>query len=326
VGGARVEAAHGGDADIVTTADSAGNFRLAGLSAQEYVIRTFKDGYNVRNRDVLMVADARVDIAMARNRVAVIGSVTEVACTTTIDGVRVEVIDGPDAGKSGISGSSRYEISDVSWGSFRVRASRVGYSPAEMSLNVPPPFPISGATVRADFQLPSLVPRFSVTGDLRNRMVERGGSVNGALVEITGGQNVGRSTTSANGAYRFENLISGPTPLRISHPDYLTEVLEGPRVCDGDMRYDVRLTPTDATLNGIVSDARTGGPVSGASVEILNGPPAGKSATTDASGAYAIVGISGTFTERVSKAGYVTQERTMTTGAFQAGNFQLTPN
>jgi hypothetical protein len=328
VGDVQIEAMHGGDPTVLVTSDSSGAYTIRGLAAQQYVIRATRNGYNVRNQDVTLANDMRLDIVMARNQVAVGGSLTEAApCSARIDDARVEIVDGPDAGKWVLSGSSGYGIARVSWGSFRLRASKSGYSTVETMLNVPPPIAIDGASARQNFELQSTVPRFSMIGNLRNRMVETGGAVNGALVEIVGGPNAGRSAASANGSYQFQSLIAGATPLRVSHPDYLTETQEGAgaRVCADGARWDIRLTPIDATLNGIVSDARSGGPVQGALVQILDGAPAGKSAVTDGSGAYAIAGISGSFTVRVSRQGYATVERMMTTGPFLAGNFQLTP-
>src|SRR5262245_13868228 len=43
IAGVRVEATHGGDPDVVTTSNDSGAFRLAGLSAQEYVIHATKN-------------------------------------------------------------------------------------------------------------------------------------------------------------------------------------------------------------------------------------------------------------------------------------------
>ena len=231
VADAQVEAMHGGDPTVTASSDGAGGFSLTGLTAQQYVIRVTRNGYNARNQDVTLTGNMGLDIVMARNRVAVIGSVTEAGCTTAVPDARVDVVDGPDAGKSASSGSSGYGIDGVSWGTFRVRASKSGYAgPIEATLIVPPPLAINGATARQDFQLQSLVPRFTMLGTLRNRAVETGGQVNGALVEIISGPNAGRSTTSVNGSYQFHDLISGLAPLRVSHPDYVTYAEEGARV------------------------------------------------------------------------------------------------
>ncbi len=86
----------------------------------------------------------------------------------------------------------------------------------------------------------------------------------------------------------------------------------------------MRLTPIDARLTGTVRDER-GTAIAGATVAIVLGPPTGKSATTDAAGAYTIVGIYGGFTVRVTKDGYQPEERSMTTGQYLSPNFVLKP-
>jgi hypothetical protein len=244
VANAQVEAMHGGDPTIAATTDGSGSFVLRGLVPQQYVIRTTRNGYTVRNQDVTLAADAQLDILLARNLVAVVGSVTDSPpCTTGIDAARVEILDGPDAGKSALSGSGAYSIGGVSWGTFRLRASKTGFSTVEATLDVPAPIPVEGVTTRQNFGLQNLAARFSMSGDLRDRTVESGGHINGALVEIVGGPNAGRSTTSVNGAYQFRDLMNGAVPLRVSHPRYVTVDESGARVCSADARFDIKMTP-----------------------------------------------------------------------------------
>jgi hypothetical protein len=50
-------------------------------------------------------------------------------------------------------------------------------------------------------------------------------------------------------------------------------------------------TPTTYTLNGTVT-ATTGGPISGATVRILDGANAGRSTTTSSAGSYSFTGLS----------------------------------
>jgi hypothetical protein len=241
---AQIEAMHGGDPAVLAASDASGTFTLRGLAPQEYVIRVTRNGYFKRNQDVTVAGDMRVDLMKARNRVSVAGTVSDASpCSARIDDARVEIVDGPDAGKWTNSGSSGYHIDDVSWGTFRVRASKSGYGSFETSLRVPPPIPVDGTSTRTNIELQSVVPQFSMVGTLRDRTRETGGQVNDALVEIIDGPNRGRSTTSANGAYRFENLISGAAPLRISHPAYMPYVESGARVCSDNARFDIKLTP-----------------------------------------------------------------------------------
>jgi carboxypeptidase family protein len=241
---AQIEAMHGGAATITAMSDASGSYVLRGLLPQQYVIRTTKNGYFVRNQDVTMAGDVRVDIVMARNQVAVTGSVTEAApCSAGVENARVEILDGPDAGKSASAGSGTYTIAGVSWGTFRLRASKTGYNASEATLDVPPPLAVGGAIARQNFGLQNLVSRYSMSADLRDRTQESGGQVNGALVDITGGPNAGRSTTSVNGAFVLRDLLTGATPLRISHPRYWVFDEPGVVLCGGDAHFEIKMTP-----------------------------------------------------------------------------------
>jgi hypothetical protein len=73
------------------------------------------------------------------------------------------------------------------------------------------------------------------------------------------------------------------------------------------------LPPVTHTLTGVITDVSTGVGIQGARVEALNGANAGKAATTDASGAYALTGLTAeTFRMRASATGYDTGEQNVT--------------
>ncbi len=73
------------------------------------------------------------------------------------------------------------------------------------------------------------------------------------------------------------------------------------------------LPPVTHTLTGVITDAATGGGIQGARVEALNGANVGKAVTTDASGAYALTGLTAeTFRMRASAAGYDSGEQNVT--------------
>ena len=85
-------------------------------------------------------------------------------------------------------------------------------------------------------------------------------------------------------------------------------------------------TPTTIfTLSGQVADGVTGTGISGATVSIADGPNAGKSSTTDASGNYTLTGLQQSgFTVNVSASNYVPQSKSVTLTFSQTLSFQLT--
>lgn len=332
VADARVEVTRGGSVEKTTTSDSNGLYSVSGLVPQQYVVRATKTGYSVSSKDVMVTADTRQDIVLDRNRVTLEGFVRRAdPCIGSLEAARAEILDGPDAGKYGLTAFAvRYRIDSVVWGSFRMRASKPGYSVVEGPVTIPAAAAATpGATVMQDFSVVDQTGKYALSGEIRNRMVDTAGQINGALIEITHGPNTGKSVTSGgaglgNGTYRFTNLLEGIVYIKVSYPDFVNEYHNEFQLC-ADARIDVRITPTTATLAGVVRD-ESSSPLAGATVEMIStgsGVPLGKSAVTDANGQYALSGIYGTFAVRVSKVGYVSEARTLTAGPNLAGNFTL---
>jgi carboxypeptidase family protein len=84
--------------------------------------------------------------------------------------------------------------------------------------------------------------------------------------------------------------------------------------------------PTAFSLNGQVTDSATGAGIPGATVFIADGPNAGRSTRTDASGNYSLAELlqSG-FTVNVSASNYVSQSTGVTLTSNQMLSLQLTP-
>jgi len=77
------------------------------------------------------------------------------------------------------------------------------------------------------------------------------------------------------------------------------------------------------TMSGTVSSA-SGGVISGATVQVLDGANAGKSATTSSTGSYSITGLTpGGFTVRASASGYSPLSRGVTMTSDSTQNFTL---
>ena len=78
------------------------------------------------------------------------------------------------------------------------------------------------------------------------------------------------------------------------------------------------------TLAGVITDQASGAGIGGARVEALNGANAGKAATTDASGAYALTGLSeGGFRMRASASGFDAGEQNVTVPVIARADMQL---
>ncbi|HEY1307957.1 MAG TPA: hypothetical protein VGF24_30600 [Vicinamibacterales bacterium] len=113
------------------------------LPAGDYVLRVVKGGYlgPQPQPTVTLTRDTTLDIVLKRTKVLLFGTVREAApCTGAIEGVEVKVVSGPDTGIGTLSAATGYRTSKtINWGQFRVRASKTGYVPVEVALDVPYP-------------------------------------------------------------------------------------------------------------------------------------------------------------------------------------------
>ena len=122
-----------------------GGYRIPTLPAMDYIVRAYKWGYFQQERPVTMTGDTTLDFVLDRWRVSMFGAVREAALCGggAIQDARVEIVTGPDAGVSALSTATGYQLKNgarvINWGKFTLRASKIGYVPAELSIEVFPP-------------------------------------------------------------------------------------------------------------------------------------------------------------------------------------------
>jgi len=121
-----------------------GGYRIPTLPAMDYIVRALKWGYVTQERPVTMTGDTTLDFVLDRVRVSMSGAVKEAApCAGAIPDARVEIVSGPDAGVNALSTATGYQLKNgaqaINWGKFTLRASKTGYVPAELSIEVFPP-------------------------------------------------------------------------------------------------------------------------------------------------------------------------------------------
>jgi PEGA domain len=117
------------------------SYRIPTLPAGEYTLRVVKGGYEDPRPTVTVTRDTTLDIVLARVKVLLFGTVREAApCTGAIEEAEVEIVSGPDIGVGVRSTATGYRTDRrINWGKFRLRATKVGYVPVEVSMDVPYP-------------------------------------------------------------------------------------------------------------------------------------------------------------------------------------------
>jgi hypothetical protein len=156
-----VEAVHDGRVLGGGTTAANGLYRIPTLPATNYSVRAIKWGYVTPQRALTLMRDTTLDFVLDRVRVSIFGAVNEAApCAGAIREARVEIVSGPDAGIGASSTATGYQLTNINWGKFRLRAVKTGYVPAEVSLDVSSPGSREGSqelpapiNVRQDFLL-----------------------------------------------------------------------------------------------------------------------------------------------------------------------------
>ena len=148
----------------------------------------------------------------------------------------------------------------------------------------------------------------------------------GARLEVLTGANAGTTATAdQSGAYVFANLVAGSFRLRASADNYASGE-QGVTVPDNP-RADFELRHIAYMLTGVITDSSKHAGIAAARVEAINGPNAGKAATTDTTGTYVMTDLAaGTSKMQASAAGYDSGEQNVTDSREPARQFRAAPH
>jgi hypothetical protein len=148
---------------------------------------------------------------------------------------------------------------------------------------------------------------FSLSGLVTNSA--DGTTISGATVSIADGPNAGKSTTTdGSGNYGFMGLQQAGFTVSVSASAYASQSRGVTLTSNQTLSF--QLTLTTFTLNGTVTDGTSGAMLPNSLVQVTEGVNAGKSATTDSTGTYAIAGLTpGTFIMSASAVSYQTTAR-----------------
>jgi hypothetical protein len=164
---------------------------------------------------------------------------------------------------------------------------------------------------------------YALSGTVRD---DAGTSLVAAYVTLTSSLPPHVSTnpqTDASGQYQVR-LLPGSYTVSPNKPYY--ESLPATMTITADTVRDFTLVPYGPQMSGTVTEIGTSVAVAGASIEIVAGANAGRTATTGEGGTYLVRRLSpGTFTVRASKAGFEPTQQSVTLSATDAA-FMLTVN
>jgi hypothetical protein len=167
-------------------------------------------------------------------------------------------------------------------------------------------------------------PRFSYCGTVSQE--GSGSPLWNAAITILDGPSAAASTgTDSVGGFCIQNIIASQFRVRLTANGCTTS--ERVVTLGGPVQEALRLQCASTyTLTGLVTRWGTSTTIPGATISILSGPNAGRSALAGGLGDYALGNLTaGVFTVRVTANGYNTEVRDVTLDGSKQVNFALTP-
>ena len=225
------------------------------------------------------------------------GTVTDSLTGLPIAGATVGAMPGAYSTSTAADGT--YNLT-VSPGTYDVTASSPLYTSANVSVAV-----AQNATTPVDFQLVPLPGWIAgIVTDLSTGLPVPGATITAVPGVLT-------TTTAIDGTYNL-SAAPGAYAVRASHVLYAS-VSQGAAVASAaTTTVDFQLPPGPGWIAGIVTDAVTGLPISGAMITVV---PGGLTTTTASNGTYNVSVTPGTYTVTASMALYVSQNQSVNVAA-----------
>jgi len=314
ISGALVRATTGPSAGSQAVTGIDGSYTLSGLNAGQYGFAASKDGFTQASRTFTVVSGttSRIDFSLRADSPtggAIQGQVLRQGTNDPIPGATVRVTSGVTVQSTTTGTNGAYRIAGLPEGSYRLEASRVGFTSQARS----------GVTVRVGSTTTvtiSLRVRGSELATLQGRVTnDRGQLLSGVRVELFNGASTGRfATTDRRGFYRIQEIIPDTYDVQYFKSGFSTIVLRSLALGAAQrVTRDVQLTnlgPATATIEGVVDDS-FGQPLAGARVQITAGPVTGRSDITDNTGAYHLRNLpAGRYTLTATASGFLSSSAT----------------
>lgn len=245
-----------------TRTDAAGAYSLEDVVTGDRTVRVTKWGYytSTATVEVLDGETTTYDVALEPLGFGnVSGTITDATTGDPIAGARVQVgfwwfqSDYTDA-------TGAYTIEDVLAADHTVYVSSLGYYPASTSVTV-----VDGETATADVALDPLT-----YGDVAGTVTdsETGDPISGARVQV-GYYWWNSDTTNADGEYLIADILTGDYSITATSAGYFASTTTVMVTDSATATVDFSLDPlTYGAVSGVVTNAETGDPVSGARVQV----------------------------------------------------------
>jgi protocatechuate 3,4-dioxygenase beta subunit len=277
-----------------TRADTNGNYFVDGLAPGAYTLRVCAPEFQIGMQTVSVFANQTTDadVMLAVDSGMVSGHVREASNHSPLAGAYIEVLQGTFLVCSTFTDAQgTYVVSNLAPGYYTLRVNAPSFQMAAQQVYV-----TSHQTVSADFTLIAQPKKIvGIVVDEENKAIAK------ASIDILQEETVIASTmTSDTGLYLLEGLASSGYDIRVSAPNFQT-MIQRVNLQAGDVStVNWKLSSQPGSVLGSVIDAANKVALLGAVVDVIQGEKNWGTASTDAKGNYAIIGLPpGGYTIRV---------------------------
>lgn len=277
-----------GNNNVIGTTTTAinGTYTFTAINPGNYTVSVNAAGFqgaqvgaSVKNNQT-----TTVDLALQSNPGTISGTITDAATTLPITGAIVNILQGSVlVATTTTNGSGVYTVATLAPGSYTVTANATGYQTNSVGAQV-----TSGQTTTVNLTLQSNPG--TITGTVTDSST--GLPIINALIQVSlQGTTLYSAQTDNAGSYTITGVAAGTYVVQASATNYQTSIQGATVTAGGTTNVNFTLQANPGTITGIVTDATTGLPIAGTTVEVnLNDVPI-YSALTDTNGNYTINGV-----------------------------------
>lgn len=284
--------------------DSTGGYSISNLAPGQYVLQVSASNHQSVTEGITIVANQTldVDVNLPLNPGAISGNLSDAVSGLPLAGFVVNVFEnGTLIATSATDASGYYLITGLAPRTYSISVDYPTYQTSTLSVTV-----LAGSTTVADFALQSQPGSISGTVVDTNSL-----PIANALIEVIQGGNVlATAVTDAQGNYMLTGLAPGNDVVRVT-ADLFQVALQGVTIEAGAQTItNFTLQSRPGSISGVIQDATTEAPLSGANVLILQGGVQVASALTQSDGSYVINGLPvGSYVVQASASGYQTNQQ-----------------
>ena len=293
IAGATVQLTDSSNVVHTVSTDVTGHYGITNVPAGPATLTASRTGYaSATSNPAIVPGPNTQDEALTANTLT--GVVTDAITGLSIAGATVQVTDSSNVVHTVTTDAGgHYGVTNLPAGPATLTASQTGYASATSHPSIVPGPNTQDEALTANTLAGMVTDAFTSA------------PIAGATVVVVDSANVTHTaTTDAAGHYAVTNIAVGIAAVTASKPGYTT-ASTSPIIVTGANTQNLSLTAN--TLAGVVTDAITGLPIAGATVQVTDSSNVVHTVSTDATGHYGIAALpTGPATLTASKTGYTT--------------------